>query len=177
MIDDLSNPKPIEELPKFQTHFTKQIYQGEPYALGMHPQIFRKIADAQKRRIEENEFGDRFMDILDLPGTFKTFLTQNGVPEDPRTGRVKITIAGKNVAMFDMPFLNKKLKKKWGDITILHRVIDPAILYYMPGDKTLPDSATCLQRAGLSGEVAHTALEDAIMVVKLVRHKLLPSQS
>jgi hypothetical protein len=126
---------------------------------------------------EENEFGDRFMDILDLPGALKTFMTQNGVPEDPRTGRVKISIAGKNVGMFDMPFLNKKLKKRWGDITILHRVIDPAILYYMPGDKNLPDSATCLERAGMAGEVAHTALEDAIMVVKLVRHKLLPSQS
>jgi DNA polymerase III epsilon subunit-like protein len=28
-------------------------------------------------------------------------------------------------------------------------------------------------RAGLEGEVAHTALEDAVLVVKLLRHKLL----
>jgi len=174
IIDDLSNPQPLEKLPKFQTHFAQPTYTGEPYALGMHPQIFKKIADAQKKRIEENEFGDRFMNILDLPSAFKNFLTQNGVPEDPKSGRVRITMAGKNVAMFDLPFLNKKLKKHWGDITILHRVIDPAILYYQPGDKNLPDSATCLERAGYAGEVAHTALEDALMVVKLVRHKLLP---
>lgn len=175
VIDDLSNPQPLEKLPRFQTHFTQATYSGEPYALGMHPQIFKKIADAQKKRIEENEFGDRFMNILDLPFAFKTFLTQNGIPEDPKTGRVRITVAGKNAAMFDLPFLNKKLKKHWGDITILHRVIDPAILYYQPGDTTLPDSATCLERAGMAGEVAHTALEDAIMVIKLVRHKLLPN--
>lgn len=174
MIDDLSNPKPLDELPKFQTHFTQATYRGEPYALGMHPQIFKKIAYAQRSKIEENEFGDRFMNILDLPYALKNFLTQNNVPQDPKTGRIKITVAGKNVSTFDLPFLNKKLKNKWGDIRILHRVMDPAILYYQPGDATLPDAATCMERAGIAGEVAHTALEDALMVVKLIRHKLLP---
>lgn len=176
VIDDLSNPQPLEKLPKFQTHFSQKTYTGEPYALAMHPNIFKKIADAQRKRIEENEFGDRFMNILDLPSAFKVFLTQNGFEEDPKSGRVRITVAGKNIAMFDLPFLNKKLKKnRWGDITILHRVIDPAILYYKPGDEKLPDSATCLERAGMAGEVAHTALEDALMVIKLIRHKLLPN--
>ena len=171
VIDDLSNPRPIEELPKFQTHFSQSTYTGEPYALGMHPAIFKKIADAQQKRIEENEFGDRFMSIVDLPFALKSFLTGNGFTEE-KSGRVKVTIAGKNIGMFDMPFLKKKIKN-WGDITILHRVMDPAILYYQPGDLTLPDSKLCMERAGLSGEVAHTALEDAIMVVKLIRHKLL----
>lgn len=177
VIDDLSDPLPIEELPKFQTYFIQETYKGEPYALGMHPQIFKKIANAQRNRIEENEFGERFMNILDLPSALKYFLQKNGVPENPRTGKIRITVAGKNVGMFDLPFLNEKLKNGWGDITILHRVIDPAILYYLPGDKNLPDSATCLERAGMAGEVAHTALEDAIMVVKLIRNKLLTNQT
>jgi DNA polymerase III epsilon subunit-like protein len=30
-----------------------------------------------------------------------------------------------------------------------------------------------MERAGISGEVAHTALEDALVVVKLIRHKML----
>ena len=177
VIDDLNNPLPIEKLPKFQTYFTQPTYNGEPYALGMHPQIFKKIADAQKRRIEENEFGERFLNILDLPSALKYFLQKNGVAEDQKTGRIRITVAGKNVGMFDLPFLNEKLKNGWGNITILHRVIDPAILYYLPGDKNLPDSATCLERAGMAGEVAHTALEDAIMVIKLIRKKLLTNQT
>jgi len=76
--------------------------------------------------------------------------------------------------MFDLPFLKKKIKD-WDKITFLHRVLDPAILYYQPGDKVLPDSKLCMERAGYGGEVAHTTLEDALMVVKLLRHKLLPS--
>ena len=175
VIDDLSDPQPLEKLPTFQTYFCQPTYTGEPYALGMHPGIFKRIADAQQKRIEENEFGDRFMSIRDLPTALKNFLTGNGYTED-KYGRVRVTAAGKNVGMFDLPFLKKKVKS-WGDITILHRVIDPAILYYEPGDLTLPDSKLCMQRAGLAGEVAHTALEDALMVVKLVRHKLLSSIS
>jgi len=174
ILDDLSNPQPLDKLPRFQTYFNQQTYTGEPYALGMHPAIFKKIADAQQKRVEENEFGDRFMHILDLPCALRNFLTGNGVPEDEKTGRVKITVAGKNAGMFDLPFLKKKIKD-WDKITFLHRVLDPAILYYQTGDKVLPDSKLCMERAGYAGEVAHTALEDALMVVKLIRHKLLPS--
>lgn len=174
VLDDLSNPQPLDKLPKFQTFLTKKNFNGEPFALSMHPQIFRKIADAQQKHIEENEFGDRFMRIKDLPTALQLFLSGNGVPEDPKSGRYKITLAGKNVAMFDFPFLKKKIKN-WGNITFLHRVLDPAVLYWQPGDRVLPDSKLCMERAGLTGEVAHTALEDALMVVKLIRHKLLPS--
>lgn len=176
VLDNLSDPQPLDKLPSFQTYFSLPTYTGEPYALHMHPQIFKKIANARQYRMEENEFGERFMSYKDLPFALYNFLTQNGVPEDPKTGRVKITVAGKNAGMFDLPFLKKKIKD-WDKITFLHRVVDPAILYYQPGDKTLPDSATCMERAGFGGEVAHTALEDALMVVKLVRHKLLPSVS
>jgi hypothetical protein len=62
--------------------------------------------------------------------------------------------------------------KDWKNVSFLHRVLDPAILYYQPGDMTLPDSKRCMERAGLAGEVAHTALQDAEMVVRLIRHKL-----
>ena len=175
VLDDLSNPQPLDKLPRFQTYFQQPTYTGEPYALGMHPVIFKKIADAWQKRLEENEFGERFMNIADLPCAFKNFLTKNGVPEDPKYGRVKITVAGKNAAMFDLPFLKKKIKN-WGDVTFLHRVMDPAILYYQPGDLVLPDSKLCMERAGLAGEVAHTALDDALMVVRLLRHKLIPSK-
>lgn len=174
VIDDLSNPLPLEKLPRFQTYFNQSTFTGEPYALSMHPAIFRKIADAQQYKVEEDQEGNRFMQIGDLPCALYNFLTGNGIKEDPKSGRVKITVAGKNVGMFDLPFLKKKIKY-WDKITILHRVIDPAILYYLPGDKVLPDSKLCMERAGFAGEVAHTALEDALMVVKLVRHKLLPS--
>lgn len=172
VLDNLSDPQPLDKLPKFQTYLTKRRFNGEPFALSMHPQIFRKIADAQQKRIEENEFGERFMGIRDLPTALENFFSMNGVPQDQRSGKYKITVAGKNAGMFDLPFLKRKVKD-WGNIVFLHRVMDPAILYYQPGDKTLPDSKLCMERAGIKDEVAHTALEDALMVVRLIRHKLL----
>ena len=36
-------------------------------------------------------------------------------------------------------------------------------------DERLPDSKTCYERAGLDDKVAHTAVEDALAVVRLVR--------
>ena len=40
----------------------------------------------------------------------------------------------------------------------------------LPADPPkLPDSKTCYERAGMNPKVAHTALEDALAVVQLVR--------
>jgi oligoribonuclease len=172
VIDDLSNPKPIEELPKFQTYFIQSIYIGEPFALSMHNEIFKKIANAERNKIEENEFGEKFMEIENLPIAFYNFLTKNGFKESSKSLKLYITVAGKNVAMFDIPFLKAKIKN-WGYLSIRNRVIDPAILYYENGDEHLPDSKTCMQRAGIQEEVTHTALEDALMVIKLIRHKMV----
>lgn len=170
VLDDLDNPLPIEKLPRFQTYFVQKNFSGEPYALGMHPTSFQRIAEAYQKGLEEDEFGGRYMDIRDLPYALENFLSINGYPKTK--DRYKLTVAGKNAAMFDLPFLKEKIVD-WKNITFLHRVIDPAILYYQPGDVTLPDSKLCMERAGIAGEVAHTALEDSLAVVKLIRNKLL----
>ena len=50
-----------------------------------------------------------------------------------------------------------------------HRTLDPAVLYWENRqDEKLPDSKTCYERAGLDNKVAHTAVEDALAVVRLV---------
>lgn len=174
VLDDLNNPQPIEKLPTFLAYFTSNSYSGEPFALSMHPAIFRKIADAQKQKLDYDEAENaHYMDIHGLPYAFRNFLTKNNVPEDPKTGSISLNIAGKNAAMFDLPFLKKKIKN-WQRVYFKHRVIDPAVLYFELGkDKELPDSKKCMERAGIAGEVAHTALEDALTVVKLIRNKLL----
>ena len=40
---------------------------------------------------------------------------------------------------------------------------------WLRDDEKLPDSKTCYERAGMDPKVAHTALEDALAVVQLVR--------
>jgi hypothetical protein len=82
-------------------------------------------------------------------------------------------VAGKNFSGFDKLFLAKMPNSRNFIDRIHHRVIDPASLYWEPfTDKELPSSKTCLERAGMSGVVAHTALEDAKMVVNLIRTHL-----
>jgi hypothetical protein len=52
---------------------------------------------------------------------------------------------------------------------LLHRTLDPAILFWRPKDEKLPDSKTYYERAELNGNVAHTAVKDALAVVRLIR--------
>jgi DNA polymerase III alpha subunit (gram-positive type) len=93
--------------------------------------------------------------------------------EPEKNGLIRVNVAGKNVASFDLQFLKTKITK-WWPISFCQRTIDPAILYWdAKRDQQLPDMKTCMERARIKGEVAHTALEDALVVVKLLRHKLL----
>jgi DNA polymerase III alpha subunit (gram-positive type) len=172
VIDDLNNPLPLEKLPKFHAIFLKQSYSGNPYALSMHSELFKKIDNANKKGLAEClTTGAKFMDLQELPASLESFLVKNGHKRE-KNGKIYVNVAGKNVACFDLPFLKTKIQN-WGAIYFLNRTIDPAILYFdMQSDDKLPDMQKCLQRAGLDEEVPHTALEDSFIVVKLLRYKL-----
>ena len=173
VLDDLKNPKPLEELPRFQAIFMQDNYKGNPFALSMHSEIFKKIAIARKKNLEycpDNNI--HFMTIDHLPTALYLFL-KNGYNQNDKNGNIYINPAGKNLSSFDIPFLKSKIKD-WGSIYFLNRSIDPAILYFdLENDNSLPDMKKCMERAGIAGEVAHTAIEDALVVVKLLRHKLI----
>ena len=71
---------------------------------------------------------------------------------------------------FDYPFI--KAIPYGRKIRVRNRVLDPAILYFnLNTDTEIPDLKTCLERAGIDKEVSHTAVEDSIDVIKLIRHK------
>ena len=48
IIDNLNFQKPFDELPKFHAYVVLPRYQGEPYALSMHAEIFRRIANREE---------------------------------------------------------------------------------------------------------------------------------
>jgi len=56
-------------------------------------------------------------------------------------------------------------------VRVHHRILDPAALYWQPeiDGVELPDTKTCMERAGIAGDVAHTAVEDARLVARLIR--------
>lgn len=161
VLDDLSNPLPLEQLPVFHTYFSKDKFLGEPYALSMHKEIFLRIAERKE--------GYTYISAEKLGNQFKQFLLKNGY--NLEKDRITINVAGKNFSSFDLQFL----KNKTDFCKHVHpsaRVLDPAILYYERGDERLPGLSTCLKRAGFEGNVSHCAIDDALDVVKLIRAKL-----
>ena len=160
VFDDLLDQKPLDLLPRFHCYVRSNLLGGEPYALSMHPKILRRIA--------EQEPGFTYLWPGEVTREFKKFLLQH-VP----TAKDGVNVAGKNFDGLDRLFL-EKLPKFKEEIKLRHRVIDPAILYWQPGDETLPGTELCYQRAGLEPVAAHTAIEDALGVIQLVRKKLAP---
>lgn len=156
VIDDLANPIPANKLPCFGC-IINQEQKGDPEAMEMNEWIFKLMPS-------EGVSQALFLEA------FRGWLLSNGFKKDEK-GIIKFTVAGKNVASFDIPFLNN-IPGFSERFHIRRRCIDPAILYMSMADETLPDLQTCLGRAGIHKTVAHSALEDAADVVQLLRKKM-----
>lgn len=158
VVDDLSNLTPIEELPVFHAYIDHGVFSGEPFALSMHSEIFRRIAIKEK--------GFNICSRSSVGIAFTSWLYENGIKE-------RYTAAGKNFAAFDLVFLKELPGMTTGNVRPHHRIIDPGIMFWHPDqDDKLPNLKLCKERAGIEGEVAHTAVEDALDVVKLVRNRV-----
>lgn len=150
---------PVDELPSLRLLVSHDLYRGEPYALAMHSEILRQhCRDWVEREKDTTEAKYLAHKIL-------MFLSQhiNGTP----------TIAGKNVGMFDMRFLERL--PGWDRARIRHRIIDPGMLWFNPAtDDRVPDTAECMKRAGVTNSAQHTALADCRAVIEMVRAYFLP---
>ena len=171
VLDDLGSIRPIDQLPRFQCYFYKDKFSGSPYALSMHPKIFRKIADYMSAGYltGKNVGDDRFYQADSFGAFFKDFLVANGY--EKKLGQITINAAGKNFGAFDLQFLKHKTDLLT-HVNVRHRIIDPSILFIEDGDESLPSTEVCKKRAGISGEVAHNAIDDALDVIRLIRFKL-----
>lgn len=78
-----------------------------------------------------------------------------------------ITVAGKNFAGFDKPFLENV--GALNAIKLHYRVLDLGNLFFDPDkDDPLPSSDECLKRAGINKKCEHDALSDALDVVNCI---------
>ena len=159
VLDDLSKLDPVETLPTFHCYFVKDAYTGSPFALSMHPEIFRRIAERDVSKY-------KFFSAMKFGHAFKRFLINQGY--ETEHDRVTINVAGKNFGACDLQFLNKQtdLSKH---VQIRHKILDPGILFVEKGDESLPGLGQCKERMGLNDSVDHTAVADAIDVVHLIR--------
>ena len=173
VIDDWTTPFAL--LPKFRCYVNNGAIAGQPYALSMHPKILRAIATGRTEFSghQHNENGgwreDEEVPIYHagrVAYIFEEWLRSNRLQPSSK----KLTVAGKNYGAFDHQFL-KRLPQFTEYIKMQHRFIDPGNLYYDPSiDDGPPDTKECMVRAGIEGEVSHTAVEDAMTVVKLIRY-------
>jgi oligoribonuclease (3'-5' exoribonuclease) len=153
--DDQNYGVPLESLPRFHTYVIHDQIVGDPYALSMHSVILRRIAT----REEPYTYMTPSKAILSLADfVFK------------HSSGAKPTPAGKNFGCFDLQFLNKiegfdKLSSR-----IHRRIIDVGTLMWARGkDECLPSLDESMKRLGVTGGVAHTAVEDAMIVLKVLR--------
>jgi len=161
VLDDLADPEvPIDELPSFHCYNVLDTYTGSPYALSMHPTIFRRIATKEE--------GFTYCYNGKIGKLFREFLLDNGMKTDEH-GKIHVTFAGKNFASFDMPFIQNHTDIEQHKIKIKHRMIDPGTLFLAIDDDEVPGTEECLRRAGLPTEVDHTAIEDSKDVIRLIR--------
>lgn len=85
-------------------------------------------------------------------------------------GDTKLTFAGKNVGTFDLAILDANVG--FYQIPRRHRIIDPGSMLLALEDEKIPDLAECCRRTGVDDNVTHTAVEDALKVVRVIRAHL-----
>lgn len=153
----------------FRAVFIHQELTGNPIALTMNKELINDISCVLKSK----DFDFNIQNELELNDVcvrsseefqkyFDQWLERIGFTE-------RLTLAGKNLASFDLKFLEAAGIK----IKYRHRMIDPAILYVdWSTDETLPDLQQCLDRAGIEKSVEHTSIADAMDVAELVLKKI-----
>lgn len=138
----------------------------EPYAMGMNAELLKKMMD--KKFVT---YG-----VQSAIETLIGFLTQVQEMEgvDDKGRKKKIVLAGKNVASFDIPKIQRLIKdskyeKQFNDL-IHYKTLDVGSLYYdvFKDNVSLSEINKLTNRAAVS----HNALDDAFDVVYAVRHKL-----
>jgi len=163
VVEDTNNIKPLLELPHWTAYIQHERYSGNSYALAMNYWILDILSG---RQTCDNDYPIIPMAYFEFDCGFRgptanEFLTEH-------FGDERITVAGKNVAGFDLPFLPLNLRRRFR-----HRVLDPGTLFVdFKEDKCVPDLNNCLLRSGDPlGNVAHDAREDALAVIQALRTK------
>lgn len=168
IIEDTNNPMPFEDLPKFNVILLYDRYQGTPFAINMNKRIWEILAYVPPKDTPEHIkycAKHRIIPAEQAAHHFSKWLSENGM-------KGKNVIAGKNVAGFDVPFLNNLPGWK-NKVSFHNRVIDPgSVMIDWKNDEFPPNSEECKRRAILNDDViSHNALYDAWDMIQILRSK------
>jgi oligoribonuclease (3'-5' exoribonuclease) len=168
-IDDLSNIKPTNELPRFHCYVVKERYSGCSWAFSRHAEIFKEIERGGAECIHEGNVAQALFNFID-----ENFGYIGIVEKDLYNNTCSRIIlpAGKNFASFDLHFLYRLPNFK-GLLGFPTRSIDVGNMYLLPSDVKPPSLTECAKRAGLNMEVNHRSDNEVDMVIGCVRHFLM----
>ncbi|MEJ7660368.1 MAG: hypothetical protein WKG07_12490 [Hymenobacter sp.] len=137
---------------------------GTAGALALNAGLLRELAD------KANADAPDICRPEEVLPQLREFLLANGFKPDKKD-RVSVTIAGKNVATFDLLFLREL--PGWGTLIKAEpATLDPAAFYlnWHKDSRLHPPCSSARLRAGdAEPHVAHQALADALEVVRLLR--------
>lgn len=156
--------KPIEDLPVYNAFINDPINYMEPGAEALHQKsgLFKMIDKVAKNGQAKtiSVAIDEFLEFI------RRCLAQ--------TNDKRVTIAGKNVASFDLVILKRHMtaaQLKSFSYLIRVRTLDPGSLYY-PDFGFVPTLAEINQKIRLDKtDVTHLAIDDCIDVIMAIRHK------
>ncbi|UOQ73641.1 hypothetical protein [Hymenobacter cellulosilyticus] len=161
VVEDTKHLRPLAELPAFRRVVRHPDYTGTAGALALNARLLEELA--RKEPNPELCLPEELMPQL------REFLLLHGFRPDKKDC-VAVTLAGKNIGSFDVPFL--RLLPGWGTL-VRHEpaLLDPAAFYLnWRKDSRLPTMSICKARAHFADDtVAHQALADALDVVQLLR--------
>lgn len=192
IVEDTSKKLPFNEIPKFHCSVVKDEIVGDLFALNMNKELLSTINswkcadDEGKKKIEDSTgmifckeghiveylFNFLFVNNVLHPSLYPIIKNSGGYTSMDAADVVSnLIVAGKNVSGFDKPFLEKL--PHWNRVFKIHqRTLDPTLEFIdWEKDMVPPNLTTCKQRAGISGEVTHDAIEDAWDVIQLLRTK------
>lgn len=161
VVEDTKKLLPLPELPTFRRVVRHPEYVGTAGALALNARLLEELA-----RKEPNP---ELCTPEELLPQLREFLLAQGFKTD-KQNCVTVTMAGKNIASFDLGFL-RELPGYGTLVRAEPAMLDPAAFYLnWRKDTRLPTMQTCKARAGFEDDtVAHQALADALDVVQLLR--------
>lgn len=161
VVEDSRRPLPLAELPAFRRVVRHPEYLGTAGALALNARLLVELAN--KASNPELCTPDELLPQL------RAFLEAQGFRPNAKDC-VAVTMAGKNIASYDLGFLQEL--PGWGRLVRADpAMLDPAAFYLnWRKDSRLPSMSICKARARFADrEVAHEALADALDVVRLLR--------
>lgn len=172
VLENTSFLGPVEDLPSFYCVFKLDKMKGEPYALNMNRELIKEISEVKSENLIKLE---------DFNLKFNNFLLENELSHLNKDSfssalspykKVSLAAAGKNIASFDIPWIEKHIPNFNSYFQFKHRTLDVgSVMVDFKNDEWIPNLLECKKRAGIEGEVTHNALEDCYDVIQVLRSR------